>query len=142
MDRADLLSANAKIFAGQGHALNQFAKRSVKVVVVGNPANTNALITSINAPDIPPENITALTRLDQSRAGTAHSRVALAPLIVRSTSCTGGGQNLYSSGRHLQCRRVGQSLQDAISRCEPRRRACEWTNSAPLVLSWRIRIDD
>lgn len=64
MERKDLLSANAKIFEGQGKAINQYADKNIKVVVVGNPANTNALITSIHAPSIPKENFTALTRLD------------------------------------------------------------------------------
>jgi len=68
MVRADLLKANAKIFEGQGKALNQFADRNCKVCVVGNPANTNALITMTNAPSLPRENFTALTRLDQNRA--------------------------------------------------------------------------
>lgn len=68
MERADLLAANAKIFKQQGAALDQFAKKSVKVLVVGNPANTNALIAAQCAPSIPKENFSALTRLDHNRA--------------------------------------------------------------------------
>ena len=68
MERGDLLAANAKIFQAQGEALNKVAKKTVKVCVVGNPANTNALIASHFAPSIPKKNFTALTRLDQSRA--------------------------------------------------------------------------
>jgi malate dehydrogenase len=68
MQRKDLLAENAKIFSGQGKAINQVASRNVKVLVVGNPANTNALIASTNAPNIPKENFTALTRLDMNRA--------------------------------------------------------------------------
>jgi len=68
MVRADLLKANAKIFVGQGQALDKYAKKSVKVVVVGNPANTNCLIAMKNAPSIPKTQFTALTRLDQNRA--------------------------------------------------------------------------
>jgi len=68
MVRADLLKANANIFKGQGKAIEKYASRDVKVVVVGNPANTNALITMKNAPSIPPSNFTAMTRLDQNRA--------------------------------------------------------------------------
>jgi malate dehydrogenase len=68
MERADLLKANVRIFKQQGEALNTFAKKTVKVVVVGNPANTNALICKLNAPTIPPQNFTCLTRLDQNRA--------------------------------------------------------------------------
>ncbi|MDZ4745895.1 MAG: malate dehydrogenase [bacterium] len=68
MERKDLLEANAQIFTVQGKALNAAANRGVKVVVVGNPANTNALITSKSAPDLDPRNITALMRLDHNRA--------------------------------------------------------------------------
>ena len=68
MERKDLLSANGKIFEAQGKVLNKVAKKTVKVLVVGNPANTNSLICSLNAPSIPKENFTALTRLDQNRA--------------------------------------------------------------------------
>merc|ERR1719219_2418006 len=76
MVRADLLKANAKIFEGQGKAINQYCSRNVKVCVVGNPANTNALITSVNAPRIPKQNFTALTRLDQNRAISQIARKA------------------------------------------------------------------
>lgn len=68
MERKDLLEANAQIFSGQGKAMNDHASQTIKVLVVGNPANTNALITSANAPDINPANITAMTRLDHNRA--------------------------------------------------------------------------
>jgi malate dehydrogenase len=68
MERKDLLSANVKIFKVQGEALDKYAKKDVKVLVVGNPANTNALICSRYAPSIPKENFTAMTRLDQNRA--------------------------------------------------------------------------
>jgi len=68
MERKDLLAANVKIFKVQGECLDKFAKKSVKVMVVGNPANTNAIICSHYAPSIPKENFTAMTRLDQNRA--------------------------------------------------------------------------
>ena len=68
MERADLLSANGAIFTVQGKALSDSAKPSVKVLVVGNPANTNALIAMSNAPGIAPEQFTAMTRLDHNRA--------------------------------------------------------------------------
>ena len=68
MERKDLLTENAKIFSVQGKALNDRASRDVKVLVVGNPANTNALIARENAPDIDPRNFTAMTRLDHNRA--------------------------------------------------------------------------
>jgi malate dehydrogenase len=68
MERKDLLEANGKIFSPQGKALNAVAKRSVKVLVVGNPANTNALIAMKNAPDLAPAQFTAMMRLDHNRA--------------------------------------------------------------------------
>merc|ERR1712179_29971 len=68
MERKDLLAANVKIFKVQGQAMDQYAKKSVKVLVVGNPANTNALICANFAPSIPRENFSAMTRLDQNRA--------------------------------------------------------------------------
>jgi len=68
MERKDLLAANVKIFKVQGEALDKHAKKTVKVLVVGNPANTNALICSHYAPSIPKENFSAMTRLDQNRA--------------------------------------------------------------------------
>ncbi len=68
MERKDLLLANAQIFSAQGKALNEAARRDVKVLVVGNPANTNALIARANAPELAPRNFTAMTRLDHNRA--------------------------------------------------------------------------
>lgn len=68
MERKDLLEANAAIFSAQGKALNDNASPNVKVLVVGNPANTNALIAQRNAPDLNPRNFTAMTRLDHNRA--------------------------------------------------------------------------
>ena len=80
MERADLLKANAEIFKAQGSALDRVAKKSVKVLVVGNPANTNALIASTHAPSIPKKNFTAMTRLDQMRAISQISHKTGAPL--------------------------------------------------------------
>ena len=68
MERKDLLEANAEIFSVQGKAINEVANRGIRVLVVGNPANTNALITLSNAPDIDPRQVTAMTRLDHNRA--------------------------------------------------------------------------
>jgi malate dehydrogenase len=68
MERADLLQANGAIFKPQGQALNSHAADDVKILVVGNPANTNALIAASNAPDVPRERFTAMTRLDENRA--------------------------------------------------------------------------
>ncbi|MGR9071959.1 MAG: malate dehydrogenase [Gammaproteobacteria bacterium] len=68
MERKDLLQSNAEIFSVQGKALNDYASRNVKVLVTGNPANTNALIAMSNAPDLRPENFTAMMMLDHNRA--------------------------------------------------------------------------
>ena len=70
MERKDLLEANAAIFGVQGKAINDVASRDIKVLVVGNPANTNALITQRNAPDVDPRQFTAMMRLDHNRAKT------------------------------------------------------------------------
>jgi malate dehydrogenase len=70
MERKDLLSANAQIFTAQGKALNTVASRNVKVLVVGNPANTNAWIAMKSAPDLPRRNFTAMLRLDHNRAAS------------------------------------------------------------------------
>ncbi len=70
MERKDLLEANAAIFSTQGKAINDNASKDIKVLVVGNPANTNALIAQRNAPDINPRQFTAMTRLDHNRAMT------------------------------------------------------------------------
>jgi len=83
MERSDLLTANGKIFGPQGRALNEHARREVKVLVVGNPANTNALIAQASAPDLDPANFTAMTRLDHNRSlaqlaaktGIHHARI-------------------------------------------------------------------
>jgi len=76
MDRSDLLEANGGIFKPQGEAINAGAADDVKVLVVGNPANTNCLIAQQNAPDVPAERFTAMTRLDQNRAMTQLARKA------------------------------------------------------------------
>src|SRR5687768_13694493 len=68
MERKDLLMANAQIFSAQGKALNEVADRNVRVLVVGNPANTNSLIAQANAKDLNPRNFTAMMRLDHNRA--------------------------------------------------------------------------
>ncbi len=68
MERKDLIEANAAIFSAQGKLLNEYAARHVKVLVVGNPANTNALIAMKNAPDLDPHNFTSMMRLDHNRA--------------------------------------------------------------------------
>jgi malate dehydrogenase len=87
MERADLLEANGGIFTVQGKALNDQAADDVKVLVVGNPANTNCLIAMSSAPDIPPERFTAMTRLDHNRAMAQLAAKAAAPVgeVTRMT---------------------------------------------------------
>jgi malate dehydrogenase len=80
MERKDLLSANGQIFIGQGQALNANAASDVRVVVVGNPANTNCLIAMHNAPDIPNERFSAMTRLDHNRAVSQLAQKAGVPV--------------------------------------------------------------
>lgn len=90
MVRADLLKANAKIFEAQGKALNNYASRNVKVLVVGNPANTNALIASHFAPNIPKENFGAMTRLDQNRSlSLLSSRTGVAVSQIKNVTIWG-----------------------------------------------------
>lgn len=81
MERKDLLLENAKIFSVQGKALNDNASRDVRVLVVGNPANTNALIALSNAPDLPAANFTAMTRLDHNRAISQLAAKTDAPVV-------------------------------------------------------------
>jgi malate dehydrogenase len=80
MERKDLLSENAKIFSAQGQALDAVASRDVRVLVVGNPANTNALIAQRNAPSLPPHHFTAMTRLDHNRGLAQLTEKTGAPL--------------------------------------------------------------
>ena len=92
MERSDLLEGNAAIFNVQGKAVNDHASRDVRVIVVGNPANTNALITMKNAPDLDPRNFTAMTRLDHNRA--------LAQLADKTGSSVNDIKNLCIWGNH------------------------------------------
>jgi malate dehydrogenase len=83
MDRSDLVAANGPIFVGQGSALNAVAASDVRIIVVGNPCNTNALIACANAPDIPDDRFTAMTRLDHNRAiGQLAEKVGATPADV------------------------------------------------------------
>ncbi|MDR1768160.1 MAG: malate dehydrogenase [Propionibacteriaceae bacterium] len=82
MERSDLLSANGKIFTVQGKALNKVAASDIRVLVTGNPANTNALIAASNAPDIPKERFNALTRLDHNRAVAQLAKKTGAPVTA------------------------------------------------------------
>ena len=92
MERKDLLMANARIFSTQGRALNAVADRDVRVLVVGNPANTNALIARTHAPDLDPRNFTAMTRLDHNRAK--------AQLAIRSGAHVSDVRGMIIWGNH------------------------------------------
>jgi malate dehydrogenase len=115
MERSDLLEANAQIFTVQGRALNEVANRNVRVVVVGNPANTNALITQKSAPDLNPANITALMRLDHNRA--------LAQISAKTGIHTSALQRMTVWGNHsvtqypdvFQLKSGGQSVWPGIN---------------------------
>lgn len=82
MERKDLLSANAAIFSVQGKAINANAASDIRVLVVGNPANTNCLIAKSNAPDVPAERFTAMTRLDHNRAASQLAKKAGVPVTA------------------------------------------------------------
>ena len=92
MERKDLLSANAQIFTAQGKALNAVAKKTVKVLVVGNPANTNAYIAMKSAPDIPAKNFTAMLRLDHNRALSQLASKMNKPVAARNIQRFGEGK--------------------------------------------------
>ena len=93
MERKDLLEANAAIFSVQGKAINDNASRNIKVLVVGNPANTNALITQRNAPDIDPRNFTAMMRLDHNRAKTQIAQKLETPVTAVSNMTVWGNHS-------------------------------------------------
>ena len=118
MERKDLLLENAKIFTAQGAALNKVASRDVKVLVVGNPANTNAYIAMKSAPDLKPENFTAMLRLDHNRA--------LSQLAAKANVAVGDIEKLVVWGNHSPTMYPdyrfatvnGQSLKDRINDAE------------------------
>ena len=115
MERADLLHANGEIFKVQGAALNKVAHRNVKVLVVGNPANTNAYIAMKSAPDIPPENFTALMRLDHHRAVSQIAEKINRPITSIEQMCVWGNHSptMYADYRYATSN--GESVQDMIT---------------------------
>ncbi len=106
MERADLLEANGKIFEPQGKALNDNAADDIKVLVVGNPANTNCLIARSHAPDIPSERFTAMTRLDHNRAVAQLARKAGAAVSDVTNMVVWGNHSptMYPNLFHAQIR--------------------------------------
>jgi malate dehydrogenase len=93
MERADLLGINGKVFVGQGKAINDHAKKSVRVLVVGNPCNTNCLIAMRSAPEIPNEQFFAMTRLDENRAKTQLAQKAGVPVQDVTELCVWGNHS-------------------------------------------------
>jgi malate dehydrogenase len=114
MERSDLLEANGGIFKPQGQAINDHAADDIKVLVVGNPANTNALIAMANAPDVPPERFTAMTRLDHNRA-IAQVAAKLGIPVTEITNITIWGNHSTTQYPDLVHAKVsGNSAWDAI----------------------------
>src|SRR3954449_11985611 len=115
MERAELLAINGKIFIAQGQALDKVASRGVKVLVVGNPANTNAYIAMKSAPSLPRENFTAMLRLDHNRALSqvaAKARVAVSD-IEKLAVWGNHSPTMYADYRFATA--GGKSLKDAIN---------------------------
>ena len=114
MERSDLLEANGGIFKPQGAAINEHAADDVKVLVVGNPANTNCLIALSNAPDVPRERFTAMTRLDHNRA-IAQLAAKLGVPVSEITNMTVWGNHSTTQYPDLVHAKVrGQSAGDAV----------------------------
>ena len=149
MERKDLLSANAQIFTAQGKALDEVASRNVKVLVVGNPANTNAYIAMKSAPDLPRKNFTAMLRLDHNRALSQLAAKTGKPVadIEKLTVWGNHSPTMYADYRFATVeRQVGQGhdqrpgLEQATSSCRPsasaaprssRRAACRRRHRPP-----------
>ncbi len=93
MERAELLGINGKIFVGQGKAINDNAAKDVRVLVVGNPCNTNCLIAMQNAPDVPNDRFFAMTRLDENRAMSQLAQKAGVPVSAVSNLCVWGNHS-------------------------------------------------
>jgi malate dehydrogenase len=115
MERKDLLSANAQIFTAQGKALNAAASRNVKVLVVGNPANTNAYIAMKSAPDLPRKNFTAMLRLDHNRALSQIAAKTGKPVSSIEKLCVWGNHSptMYADYRFATI--DGQSVKQMIN---------------------------
>ncbi len=115
MERAELLSINGQIFIGQGKALNAVASRDVKVLVVGNPANTNAYIAMKSAPDLPRKNFTAMLRLDHNRAASQIAAKTGKPVASIEKLAVWGNHSpsMYADYRFASIE--GQSVKDMIN---------------------------
>ena len=114
MERGDLLSANGGIFKPQGEAINAVAADDIRVLVVGNPANTNALIASAHAPDVPNDRFTAMTRLDHNRALTQVANTARVPIAEVKHLTTWGNHSATQYPDIFNARINGESAAAVI----------------------------
>jgi len=114
MERSDLLSANGGIFKPQGEALSRSAGRDVKVLVVGNPANTNALIAQRNAPELDPARFTAMTRLDHNRAVSQIAAKLEAPVSEVRKMTIWGNHSTTQYPDLFHCEVAGQNAYEAV----------------------------
>ena len=121
MERADLLAGNGRIFGPQGRALNDHASRDVKVLVIGNPANTNALIAMRSAPDLAPAQFTAMTRLDHNRAiGQVAEKTGAPVTDIRRVTIWGN----HSATQYPDLSHATIGAEPAMDRLEP-----EWVRN-------------
>lgn len=114
MERGDLLAENGKIFGPQGRALNEHASRNVKVLVIGNPANTNCLITLRNAPDLDPRQFTAMTRLDHNRAISQVSEKTAIPVTDIHKAVIWGNHSATQYPDLSHCSVAGQAALELL----------------------------
>jgi malate dehydrogenase len=114
MERSDLLSANGGIFKPQGKALSDSAKKDVRILVVGNPANTNALIAQANAPDLDPRRFTAMTRLDHNRAMSQLAQKTGKPVSSVKKMTIWGNHSTTQFPDLYHCEVDGQNAYEAV----------------------------
>jgi len=126
MERADLIKDNGKIFSGTGKALNDYARKSVRVVTLGNPCNTNCLIAANNAPDIPIENFSAMTRLDHDRGlGQLASKAKCSVKDIKKFCIWGNhSPTMYPDLTH--CTINGMPAMDALKQANPGEDIQKW----------------
>jgi malate dehydrogenase len=114
MERADLLQANGGIFKPQGEALSRAARRDIKILVVGNPANTNAVIAMNNAPDLDPSSFTAMTRLDHNRASSQIATKLDAPVSDVKKMTIWGNHSVTQYPDLFNCEVGGRNAYEAV----------------------------
>jgi len=115
MERSDLLGINGKIFTGQGQAIQKNAASDIRVLVIGNPCNTNCLIAMNNAPDVPNDRFFAMTRLDENRAKTQLAQKAGVPVTAVSNMCIWGNHSATQYPDFTNAKINGAPATDAIS---------------------------